>query len=105
MSAISSKEPYLSVESVHQGQNHKRCNKQHGGCFRRTGIILPLDLIVDIDRERACHPWNVAADHEHDAKLAHCMGEAQHKPCHEPGPGLRHDNTKKRFDVRYTEHP
>src|SRR5213593_4725069 len=99
MSAIRSKEPHLSVQSIYDRQNHKRGNQQHNRRFCRAGVIQSLHLIVDVDGERARDARNVATHHEYHAKLTYRMGEAQHQPCYETSPGLRHDNTKERLEV------
>src|SRR5436309_7152678 len=51
MSAISSKEPHLSVETVHDRKNHKGYDEQHSGRPCRTRVIQLLHLIIDIDRK------------------------------------------------------
>src|SRR6516162_5894633 len=60
MSAISSKEPHLSVESVHDGENHERNDEQHRGSGRCGSVVQRLHLVVDINREGPCHTWDVA---------------------------------------------
>src|ERR1700745_731025 len=61
MSAISSKKPYLPVESVNNGKNHERDNEQRGRSDGSLGIIETLHLIVDIYGESLGYAGNVSA--------------------------------------------
>ena len=46
-------------------------------------VIAGLYLVVDINRDRARHSGNIAADHEHDSELAQCVCEAESEAGHE----------------------
>src|SRR6516165_4026345 len=46
MSAISSKEPHLSIESVHNGKYDERNEEQHDGGRCGGGIVQCLNLII-----------------------------------------------------------
>src|SRR5438094_687826 len=52
MSAISTKKPYLSVESVHDGKNHERNDQQHGGSRRCRRVVQALHLVIDVYGKR-----------------------------------------------------
>src|SRR5207249_956586 len=49
MSAVSSKEPYLSVESVHRAEDDERNGEKRGRCRSGGGIVQSLHLIINVD--------------------------------------------------------
>jgi len=65
--------------AAHVEQDQRECGdaeqEQRGPVGRGVGEIL--DLVVDGDGKRASGAGNIAADHEHDTKLAHGMREAE----------------------------
>src|SRR5262245_33404541 len=79
MSAISSKEPPLSIESINDGKNNERNDQQHRRRQSSRRIVEALHLVVDVDRESPCYAGNVTADHQNDSELSHGVREAQHQ--------------------------
>src|SRR5215471_6927657 len=70
MSAISSKEPHLSVKPVHNGEDHERNDKQHRGSGRCRRVVQGLHLVIDVDREGSRHAGDIPTDHQDDSKFA-----------------------------------
>lgn len=54
------------------------------------GVFERFDVVVDLYRNHPRLFRNVAADHQHDAEFAHCMGKAEDGAGQEAGPGERH---------------
>ena len=76
-------------------QHHHRKHHQPGGQAVRSGKLRGLDMVEDGHRQHACAAGDVAADHQHHAKLAHGVRKAQHRGRHQPRPGERQRDAEK----------
>ena len=58
-------------------------------------MLHRLHVVVDIDRDRARNPFDIAADHKHDSKLSERVRETQDHPCDKSRRGKRDDQLEK----------
>src|SRR3954469_6105729 len=87
MSAVSSKEPYLSVESVYRAEDDEGQGQKHGGCGGRRGIVQLQHPVININGESPRDAGNVSADHQDNTELSEGMSEAKDQASQYAGPG------------------
>ena len=71
----------------------------------RRHVTHLLHLLIDGDGYHLGLSRDVATHHQDHAKLAHCMGKAQHNGRKQTASCLRQHNGKKGFQARGTQHP
>ena len=60
-----------------------------------SSVVERFDAIVDVNRNRTCHPRKISAYHEHDAEFSEGVRETKNKSSQNPGPGKRQGYSKK----------
>src|SRR5580692_7596728 len=90
---------YLTIDGVHHRQNCERDREQHERHSIRVRILKRLHVIVDIDRDGARDTSKIAADHEHNAELAHGVGKAENNSRYDTRNRERTNHSPKCFEA------